>query len=271
MGNRLLLGVALGWALVASLVFVEPATAQTDEEARALFAAGQVAYDDGRYESALEYFQRAYDLSHRPLLLYNIGSCAEHLRMDQRALDAYHQYLVEVPTAANRSAVESRIGVIERAMAASTSTTTTTTTQVDTPPPEETTTQATTTTTVEPPPSGGDGGPGAAPWILVGIGAAVAIAGAILVGVGMSDFSSVTDAAMGSHWADVHGAYDQAPILTGVGWACLGVGVAAAIGGVVWALVGGGGGGGDHAALPRLQLSGWADGTQGGVLARGSF
>jgi tetratricopeptide (TPR) repeat protein len=80
-----------------------------DEEARQIYLAGVAAYDAGRYEAALEYFSRAYALSGRPLLLFNIGSVTERLRRDEESLEAYEAYLAAVPDAPNRAFVESRI------------------------------------------------------------------------------------------------------------------------------------------------------------------
>lgn len=88
-----------------------------DAEARALFDAGRVAYDDGRYGDALGHFQRSYELSSRPGLLFNIGSAAERVRNDRLALDAYRRYLAEIPDAPNRSFVEKRIRFLEEALA----------------------------------------------------------------------------------------------------------------------------------------------------------
>ncbi len=80
-----------------------------DEEARQVYLAGVAAYDAGRYEAALEYFSRAYALTGRPLLLFNIGSVTERLRRDDESLEAYEAYLDAIPDAPNRAFVESRI------------------------------------------------------------------------------------------------------------------------------------------------------------------
>jgi tetratricopeptide (TPR) repeat protein len=87
-----------------------------DREARNLFEAGRLAYDDGRFEEALGYFQKAFDLSQRPELLYNVGSAAERLRQDDKALAAYERYLREVPTADNRGNVEARVNILRAAL-----------------------------------------------------------------------------------------------------------------------------------------------------------
>lgn len=108
--------VAIVWGMAAT-VLAQDAAESSDAEARALFNAGQVAYEDARFEDALAYFERAHDLSGRPALLFNIASAAERVRDDQRALKAYQQYLDALPEAPNRRFVEGRIRFLEEAMA----------------------------------------------------------------------------------------------------------------------------------------------------------
>lgn len=91
--------------------------ADHDREARFLFEAGRTAYDAGRYREALGHFQRAYELSQRPQLLYNVGQAADRLREDQLALDAFERYLSALPAAANRPAVEERIKLLREVLA----------------------------------------------------------------------------------------------------------------------------------------------------------
>ncbi len=91
--------------------------ADTDREARFLFEAGRTAYDGGRYRESLAHFQRAYELSQRPQLLYNVGQAADRLREDELALDAFERYLSALPAAANRPAVEERIKVLREVLA----------------------------------------------------------------------------------------------------------------------------------------------------------
>jgi tetratricopeptide (TPR) repeat protein len=91
--------------------------AARDTEARHLFEAGRNAYDAGRYQDALDYFQRGHELSGRPQLLYNVGQAADRLRLDQTALDAFKLYLERLPDAENRPQVEERIRVLEEVLA----------------------------------------------------------------------------------------------------------------------------------------------------------
>jgi len=107
--------IALGVALVgvphvmAQASRAEASKSSEDEHARGLFEQGRQAYQDARYDLALDLFMQAYALSKRPELLNNIGQAADRLRMDAEALDAYQRYLAEVPTAENRPAIENRI------------------------------------------------------------------------------------------------------------------------------------------------------------------
>jgi len=85
-----------------------------EHEARSLFEAGRSAFTDGRFNEALAHFQRSYELSHRPELLFNIGVTLDRLRRDREALESFEAYLREVPDAANRAEIEGRIQVIQR-------------------------------------------------------------------------------------------------------------------------------------------------------------
>ena len=87
-----------------------------DEEARALYQAGRVAFDDGRFEDALGYFERAHELSGRPQLLYNIASAADRLRQNAVALEHFEAYLEALPDADNRRSVEARIALLRDAL-----------------------------------------------------------------------------------------------------------------------------------------------------------
>jgi tetratricopeptide (TPR) repeat protein len=90
-----------------------PGPTTIDERTRKSFDAGRAAYDVGDYSRALEQFQQAYELSDRPQLLYNIGQCADRLRLDETALAAFRRYIERVPDAANRYQVEQRISVLQ--------------------------------------------------------------------------------------------------------------------------------------------------------------
>jgi tetratricopeptide (TPR) repeat protein len=162
---------------------------EQDSRARDLFEKGRVAYQEARYEVALDLFTQAHALSKRPQLLNNIGQAADRLRMDADALDAYQRYLAEVPDAENRAAVENRIAALKEVIEAKR--------QAPVPTPEETARAA------EPAPRGtqapsaatssrdDDGSVLSAWWLWAGIGAA-AVAG-VIIGVAASGGTETVD------------------------------------------------------------------------------
>jgi tetratricopeptide (TPR) repeat protein len=247
--------------LSLSVLFASTAAAQTDTasdtEARTLFAQGREAYDAGNFEEATRAFRRAYLLSPRYALLYNIGQSELRAGHDSRALEAFEAFLRQAPADdARRSEVEERTRVL-RSMGVTPEPSTTTTTTTPPDEPSETEPDTGTSTPVvkhtgTATPSSGDGGPGVAPWILVGGGAAAMIAGAVLMGVGAANASQVTDAPDGSQWSELEGTADGAQTMWGVGIVLAGVGLAAAGVGLVWALTGSSGGGDEATARLRI-------------------
>ena len=183
-----------------------------DREARGLFIAGQAAYDRAEYATALTHFERAYELSRRPELLFNIGLAAQRASEHERARGAFRAYLSERPDAPNRPDVEARLEEVELALRSETA-------QVS-----ESTELAGT---------GAGDGPGVVSWLAIGGGAAVAIGGVVLFAMAQSDVAAVEDAPVDSDWAEVRDAYDRAPLLSGIGIALIGVGVAGAALGLV--------------------------------------
>lgn len=64
-----------------------------EQRAKDLYAKGDAAYAEGRYEEALASFQEAYALSGRPQLLFNVSNAAERLGRYSEAVDALDKYL----------------------------------------------------------------------------------------------------------------------------------------------------------------------------------
>lgn len=87
-------------------------------------------------------------------------------------------------------------------------------------------------------------------WAMVGSGAAVAIVGAILIGVGAGDLAAVSSPHVGETYAAAQSRQSSAELLTGIGGAALGVGVIAAGIGFGLALTSGAG---EHASA-RLRV-----------------
>jgi hypothetical protein len=90
----------------------------------------------------------------------------------------------------------------------------------------------------EPHPARDDAGGGgsAAPWLLIG-GAAVAIAGGVVLGLALAakaDVESIEDGE--KSWSDVRGDVDAVPVQSWIGGVAIGVGAAAGAVGIVWML-----------------------------------
>jgi tetratricopeptide (TPR) repeat protein len=232
-------GFGLGLLFLSTIALSPRAEAQAapagaDEEARALYEAGVIAYDGGRFEEALEHFQRSYELSGRTALLYNIATAAERARKDELALQTYEAFLAADPSTPLRPRVETRIAALREQLAAQQA-------RVEEARAEEARraeerARAATSTEAPaeaPPAEASRRGPG--PAIVIGAGAAVAVAGAVMLGVGLADRSAVESPDAGSSWrGDVQRRYERGPALLDTGLVALPIGVIAAVAGVVW-------------------------------------
>lgn len=67
-------------------------SAQLGEPARVEYNAARILYQDGDYAGALVKFQRAYELSHDPRLLWNMAACEKNLRRYARMLRLIERY-----------------------------------------------------------------------------------------------------------------------------------------------------------------------------------
>ena len=275
--------VAMVFAACAWIAPTHVCAQGSDAEARALFNAGEVAYTDGRWEAALDYFQRAFDMSQRPMLLFNIGSAAEHLRRDEVALAAFRRYLVEIPDAPNHASVASRVAVLERAVSAAHVTTTTTTSLETTATPAEPLGEPAATEAevaaereamsrawepsppphVDPIPPRSSRGSDPAPWIVVGVGGGLLVAAAVLLGAGYANLGAVNNARDGVPLSEISGAHETVPVLTGVGWAGAALGIVAITAGIAWGL--------GQSGSSDAHVSAWGDDRGGGIVAWGEF
>jgi hypothetical protein len=96
------------------------------------------------------------------------------------------------------------------------------------------------------------------PWVLIGVSAAVAITGGVLLGLSAKDKSSVENPShpdgMAPRWSDsLSAAQDRVLPLSIAGFAALGVGVAGLAAGVIWKVSSGGGG--TESASAQLEVS----------------
>lgn len=208
----------------------EPATVDLDEaEARALFDAGVLAFHNARYEDALERFQRAYELAPHPQLLYNVAITADRLRRDTEAIDAFERFLATDPPENLRLEVERRLAILRAASSR------------PTPEPDpEREPEPAPTPGPAPTPEPTSSGPGAGPFVLGGVGLAVAIAGGVLLGLAADASSAVTNAPDGARWDDLRDRAESGPIFEVVGAIGLGVGLAVVAAAIGWLVAGSG-------------------------------
>jgi tetratricopeptide (TPR) repeat protein len=200
------------------------APSDTDAEARRLFEEGEQLYTDGQFQEALEKFRRAYDLSGRVGLLYNIGISAMNIGEDRQALESFEAYLEGLPGAPNRALVEGRIATLQRRLQSESES-----------ERRLSEAEARARASRDEPSSPVPG------WVLVGVGGAVAIAGGVLFALGLSDLSTVEDAGEGTPWSDLSDANDRAPVFTGIGIAGASAGLAVVALGLVLVATSGGG------------------------------
>jgi tetratricopeptide (TPR) repeat protein len=101
------------------LVLLTPWVAEAqerDEDARQIFQAAQLLYEDGEFEQAGRMFERAYELSQRTSLLYNAYLAYRDGQMQADAARVLRQYL-DQPDAQDRERLTPRLAALERANA----------------------------------------------------------------------------------------------------------------------------------------------------------
>ncbi|HHH31527.1 MAG TPA: tetratricopeptide repeat protein [Polyangiaceae bacterium] len=196
------------------------------EAAKGMHKAAEQYYARARYDKAIDSWQEAYGFdctAHR--LLINIGNAHEKLGNTAEAIEAFETYIERMGSSADPTIIE-KVKNLRDLMS----------TQPDpnpnpdpVPPPPP----------PRPVPTNGDGGPGIAPWVVVGAGGAVAVVGAIVMGIGIQKESAAAEecpergdgAVCPQEVADDGNLGIRMQIGGGV---TLGIGLAAAAGGLLW-------------------------------------
>lgn len=94
------------------------ADAQMDTAARARFRVGQTLYESGRFAESAREFEGAYELSHRPELLFNVYVANRDDNNLDKAVPALRAYLAAMPaTLPNRINLEARLQAMEATLA----------------------------------------------------------------------------------------------------------------------------------------------------------
>jgi hypothetical protein len=174
------------------------------ERAHTVFISGKGFLDEANYDKAISYFKDAYSIDCSVHGILPIIATAYERKGDKaEAIHALEEYLQRVPNAPDHDVIERRIRNLKDQLAQEKPTAT----AVAVPPTTAAPTpaavpSATAPVVVEPtataaptysgsaaiPPT--EGGPKAAPWVVVGAGGALLVTGAVLLAVGSGDVSS---------------------------------------------------------------------------------
>jgi tetratricopeptide (TPR) repeat protein len=113
--HRLLLAIAIA-AIAARVAWADdPAL----HEARLHFERGEKLYALTRFSEAIDEYQKAFDASPLPDLLFNIGQCYRNLGDYDSAIFSYRKYLTLAQDPPNRAQVEQLIRELEAKRATS--------------------------------------------------------------------------------------------------------------------------------------------------------
>jgi hypothetical protein len=223
------------------------------ERAHTVFLSGKQYLEESNYDKAISYFKDAYSIDCSIHAILPIIATAYERKGDRaEAVHALEEYQRRAPNASDHEIIERRIRNLKDQIArdqpaaptaTATAAPTATTTAVPTATPEPTSTAASAPTSSSvgetSPPSGG--GPGIAPWVVVGIGGAAVVGGVVMYAVGAGDVSSAAakcptrTCPTGLSSAASQG--NTGRTLEDVGGVVIGVGVAAVALGLVWHFV----------------------------------
>ena len=98
--------------LVGALLVGRAAAADAPDAER-LYTEGQTAYDDKRYDDAITAWQKSYDLSHLPALVFNLAQAQRLAGHCTKAVDSYQAFIKLDPASPQRADAESRLKEIQ--------------------------------------------------------------------------------------------------------------------------------------------------------------
>ncbi len=98
------------------LVTVPVAAQSQEERARAAFRLGRAHYDNGDFVKAAKEFERAFELSGKYQLLYNVYLAYRDANMTKQAADALRGYLDNTEDVPNRAQLAAKLRALEKAL-----------------------------------------------------------------------------------------------------------------------------------------------------------
>lgn len=211
-----------------------------DMRAREHFRVATAYYDEGRFVEAAQQFQEAYELSRRAQLLYNAYIAWREAHRSEEAANALETYLAETPDAPDRVNLEARLAELRRAVAAEAERE-----QRLTEAERQAEANRIAAEEAERARRQAVSQPEIWPWIVLGVGGAAVIAGAVVGGLALDQATSLSSECPGNlcpPTTDLDERRGNAQLLAGVADGLLiGGGVVAATGLVLSLLFGLGG------------------------------
>jgi tetratricopeptide (TPR) repeat protein len=95
---------------------VNVAAEEPTTEAKEHYRKGTAAYNLGRYREAAQEYERAYELTLDPALLFNVGQAYRLAGDRQKAVIAYRSYLRSAPEGDRRAVAEAKLKELESAL-----------------------------------------------------------------------------------------------------------------------------------------------------------
>jgi hypothetical protein len=204
-------------------------TAQPTPDPAQLLAEGTQDFANNRYRSALERFQRVFDITGNPALLFNISLCWQRMGEPGEAARALRRYLLASPSLPERPRLEAQLQELEAQDRQLHPT-------APTPPVAATPTAPVVTPPGTPPPGRAVGPlqrfPG--PWLLGAGGVAVTATGVAFLVLGAGNASTAEAAGQESAYLQARERFGTYNV---VGSVLVGVGALAVAGAAVWFLL----------------------------------
>ena len=90
----LILSILLGLSVANAQ---EGAEGEDAEIAKRLYLNGKMLFEEERYGDAVTAWNKAYEMSHKPVVLYNVAIAYEKLEEYQKSIDTLYQYRIYAP------------------------------------------------------------------------------------------------------------------------------------------------------------------------------
>src|SRR6185437_4959705 len=110
--------IALIFSMMLLAVWTKEAraqlTPQQKQEIHTHYQQATRAYDLGKYQEAIDEYQKVYEIDGDPVMLYNIGQAYRLNDQPQESIHFYRRYLQRSPEARNKDDVERKITAQEK-------------------------------------------------------------------------------------------------------------------------------------------------------------